>query len=274
MASNRTSPLSRADAVAAYRAQRDHARATLEAAGVGPSQADALIALGRDVIAIEARNALVADKKPGATRLAGLPDLPHGGAWPSREGYVFHFVAQLRLEELAALDIHELLPHEGVLSFFAGHDVTPRSEWQLAFRVEHHAPDVPLAPCIGDTATRPRHLRQPKPSGLDFRPVFHLPPPWASWLPEVTRSRAYEDAYESLYQLTADPVHPMSGLLGFGRARELDLAADERMLLRLDAGERIPYEFVESVNLCFVLRDDALARFDLAAVRAYEGAQI
>ncbi len=270
--------LSRDEALAAYAAQREVARDALEGAGFGAGEVDGLMAAGRDMIAIRSRSALAADKKPGASRLGGLPDLPEGIEWPIREGYRFDFVAQLRLEDLGALDIHELLPRAGVLSFFAGHDVTPLSEWQLAFRVSHYPPETPLIPAAGDTALRPRHARPPKARGVDFEPVFVLPPPWSNVLPGLTRSPTYEQVHESLFHLTREsgPAHPASGLLGFDRPNEAKLAPEERMLLRLEAGEAIPYDFLESVNLCFVVGERALTRtrFDLLAVHAYEGFQI
>lgn len=47
------------------------------------------------------------------------------------------------------------------------------------------------------------------------------------------------------------------------------------MLLRLEAGEAIPYDFLESVNLCFVVGEGAptRSRFELHEVHAYEGFQ-
>ena len=253
------------DARETYAAQRDGARAALKVAGFGAADIDALTGAGRDVIALRARRARVADENVGATRLSGVPDLPAHGEWPSRPGWEYDFVGQLRLADIAAFDVHGLLPREGVLSFFAGHDVSPSSEWQLAFRVEHYR-DVPLSPVVGPRSAKLR--------GVDFEAVFFLPPPWSSWLPSLTRTTRYEDVYDSLYRLTTEPAFPASGLLGFDRTNEGALDANERMLLRLEHGESIPYRFEEMVNLCFVIEDEALARREFSAVRAFEGASI
>ncbi len=267
----------RARAAAAYAAQRDDVARVLRDAGYAPRDVDILLATGRDVIGLRARKGRVADGRVGASRLGGLPDLPAGVAWPARDGYMFDFVGQIALADLAALDIHDLLPHDGLLSLFAGHDVTPTSEWQLDVRVAHRSdaltPRDTLAPALGDTGERPRHLRPPKPHGIELVPAYYLPPPWSTWLPELTRTDRYLDVHDAIYQLTGEPRFPLGGLLGFDRPHEHALAVDERMLVRLDAGEA-PYAFIESANLCFVIGGDALARWDLTAVRAYEGASI
>lgn len=61
----------------------------------------------------------------------GFPDLPKGVQWPCREcendpdddtEELLTFVCQIRLEEIAALDTEGLLPHKGMLWFFADLD--------------------------------------------------------------------------------------------------------------------------------------------------------
>jgi uncharacterized protein YwqG len=54
----------------------------------------------------------------GTTKVGGSADLPEGVAWPRWRGGPFPFIAQVRLEEVAALDPEGDLPHQGLLSFF------------------------------------------------------------------------------------------------------------------------------------------------------------
>jgi hypothetical protein len=252
-------------AVAAFAAQRAAAVEALCGAGYSTGEVDTIIAASRDVIGVRARNAYVADKALGATRLAGVPDLPADVAWPTRDGYGFDFVGQLAMADLAALDVHDALPHDGVLSLFTGHDITEESEHQLDHRIAlYRAPVWPLEPPDGAA----------KPCGVDFEPVFTLPPPWSSWDHPLSRTDRYLDVHDSIYHWTADPVYPQSGLLGFDRPHESALAGGELMLVRLDDGEGIPYAFFESCTLCFVIAAPALARWDLAAVRSFEGASV
>ena len=54
----------------------------------------------------------------GASKLGGAPDLPPGHAWPRRGARSLAFVAQLALDDLRRFAGTELLPPDGVLSFF------------------------------------------------------------------------------------------------------------------------------------------------------------
>ena len=60
----------------------------------------------------------------GASRFWGNPDLPQGCIWPGRTGekgerYPYFFLCQINLEDIAPYDTGSLLPHKGLLSFFA-----------------------------------------------------------------------------------------------------------------------------------------------------------
>lgn len=274
---------SRDQVLAELARQRSAAGAALAAAGSSPGEVAALLEAGREAIGIRIRPARAADLRPGATRLGGLPDLPAGVPWPEGSGggepsggrrrgarYVFDFVGQLRLEEIAPFDVRDQLPHEGLLSFFVGHDLGPEGgDAELAHRVDLHLPGVALRQDPGDTATRPRHLRPPRPRGVTWVPVFALPPPWSLRSPDTTTG-AYEAAWEAIYR-PDEPVLPFSGLLGFDRPRADTPGPGERMLLRLEGGEGVPYLLYEAVNVTFVFRDGP---FDLGTVRVYEGAQL
>ena len=53
----------------------------------------------------------------------GFPDLPESVDWPANEdGDLLTFICQIRLEEIAHLDPEGLLPHEGMMWFFADMD--------------------------------------------------------------------------------------------------------------------------------------------------------
>lgn len=54
----------------------------------------------------------------GRTRFGGLPDLPHGKKWPTYNGSLLPFLAQINLSDVAAYDTDHFLPKKGVLSFF------------------------------------------------------------------------------------------------------------------------------------------------------------
>jgi uncharacterized protein YwqG len=54
----------------------------------------------------------------GTTKLGGSADLPLDAQWPWWRGGPLPFIAQVRLEEVAAFDPEGDLPHQGLLSFF------------------------------------------------------------------------------------------------------------------------------------------------------------
>jgi uncharacterized protein YwqG len=54
----------------------------------------------------------------GKTRVGGAPDLPLGFEWPRWKGRPLSFLAQIELEALAGFTGTEILPSDGLLSFF------------------------------------------------------------------------------------------------------------------------------------------------------------
>ena len=67
----------------------------------------------------------------GCSKMWGFPDLPDNLAYPEIEckdddGEVYFdpmtFICQIRLEDIAALDTKSILPHEGMMYFFAAID--------------------------------------------------------------------------------------------------------------------------------------------------------
>lgn len=77
-------------------------------------------ALTRPVIDLRLRRARAAELKAVVSRVGGEPDLPAGRPWPEHGGAPLTFVAQIVLDEaIKALDLENLLPAAGLLSFFA-----------------------------------------------------------------------------------------------------------------------------------------------------------
>jgi uncharacterized protein YwqG len=64
------------------------------------------------------------DSLVGQSHWWGFPDLPKSIDWPPNEDgdLLMTFICQIRLEEIAHLDPEGLLPHEGMMWFFADMD--------------------------------------------------------------------------------------------------------------------------------------------------------
>jgi uncharacterized protein DUF1963 len=89
----------------------------LRVAGLG-RVLDDLLALARPAVSLRLMRVDEAAIPVGACKVGGTADLPSGVAWPEWRGGPLPFVAQVRLEEVAALDPEGDLPHHGMLSFF------------------------------------------------------------------------------------------------------------------------------------------------------------
>jgi len=97
---------------------RDRLRELLEAEHVG-QHTDALLEASQSSIRLDLRPSTSQHPHVGSSRFGGLPDLPHGVAWPTyKDGRPLDFVAQMKLDEAAPHDSEHLLPKKGWLWFF------------------------------------------------------------------------------------------------------------------------------------------------------------
>ena len=84
-------------------------------------RADEFAALKRPAIWFDCPSWVDADDEPtpiGATRFGGEPDLPPNVAWPTVDGEVMTFAAQLDLDGPKRYSAARELPATGLLSFF------------------------------------------------------------------------------------------------------------------------------------------------------------
>lgn len=77
----------------------------------------------------------------GISKLGGLPDLPAGTAWPEWNGISQSFIAQIRLDDLRAYDVQQVLPQHGMLWFFYdahqqtfGENSADAGAWRVIFQ--------------------------------------------------------------------------------------------------------------------------------------------
>ena len=84
---------------------------------------DALLKLARPAVALEPRKR--ARGGVLTSRLGGLPAMPAGAAWPTRNGKSLPFVAQIALEEMPSAMQREGFPKSGILSFFYDAELGP-----------------------------------------------------------------------------------------------------------------------------------------------------
>ncbi len=192
----------------------------------------------------------VADDVPnlGASHMGGWPDLPAEVQWPRVEGrFPMTFIGQIRLEEVARLDLDRVLPHAGLLSFFL-YDMSP--------------PDVADAP---QWYSRHRVMWTPDVSTL--RRVDAPEELFAEWIARDRRGPAAtaEVRFHVVFEL---PSHAttQTKLLGYDPDNVYDVpfAPGTRNLFRCESDDQTALEFGDAQDIAFRISDEDLRarRFD------------
>ena len=80
----------------------------------------------------------------GRTKIGGRPDLPIHMVWPSWQNKSLSFIAQINLADLPEYDFLNILPSEGILSFFYsasqetwGFDPKDKGSWKVVYFEDH-----------------------------------------------------------------------------------------------------------------------------------------
>jgi uncharacterized protein YwqG len=92
-------------------------RTDLASAGLSP-YVETIAALAKPCIQLENVPGDDTAGRVGATRLGGEPDLPPGEPWPEWQGKPMSFLVQIDLATVAGLPGADVLPPDGLLSFF------------------------------------------------------------------------------------------------------------------------------------------------------------
>ncbi|MCS6798913.1 MAG: YwqG family protein [Myxococcota bacterium] len=201
----------------------------------------------------------------GQSRHGGLPDLAAGVPWPRRGGKPLPFLVQIALEEIAPYDPEGLLPHRGLLSFFAG-NVEPETE---------HGPlDVGRVLWCDDVGKLVRATPPPEgvriypPCALELVPAVKLPAPSH---PIVTQrlSKPEQKRYEEQVWTQADEGHQ---LLGYrDRSWDAEQPLDVLLLYQSITDRETGTNWGEADHLYFYVPSDALAAHEFGRVFTYYG---
>ncbi len=189
----------------------------------------------------------------------GFPDLPDDLDWPTVEaeddGEVFDdpltFVCQIRCEELAELDPEGLLPHEGMLYFFAALDYFLGDL------------DAFTAPGMGEwPAEYFRVLYSPSCEGLNTHTLMYDEDTPAALAPEAINFWRHLEGSEDI------PCY--TGLLGEPFMEEIREAMPGLVsLLQIDENDDWGLRFFDSGMLNFLISPEDLAARRFDRVRAW-----
>jgi uncharacterized protein YwqG len=277
------------------------ARADIEAAarslGMSERGAAEAAALARESVRFALEPCDPQAAPVGATRFGGDPNLPTGYEWPRWRERPLMFVAQLRLEELAAHPAARDLPGDGTLLFFYGDqtqawgsDPDERGAARVIYAPEGTGlaradppaglpDDAPLSPCRA--VSRPDLSLPPVESasfeaaaipGGDHEAYWDL----LEWLnPDQAvlddpshRLLGHPDAIQGDMQIECELVaNGLSGAEVSPLADELRPGAtDWRLLFQVDSDETLGTEWGDVGRIYFWIREQDLAarRFDAA----------
>lgn len=207
----------------------------------------------------------------GASKIGGLPDLPAGTAWPEHEGCPMGFVAQLRLEDLAALG-EPRLPQKGLLYFFV--DDEPFGEGYLAKACVFH---VAAPKKLVRTALPPSFQlhRDGKPArqayaacSATFVPTLTIP---SSSNPNVTKNLTKKEraAFDEHMGFTHDLASQVLGYRNHGYDAENPATA--QLLLRMTSDPQADMEWGDGDCLDFYVPTKDLAKGVFGKVYPYVG---
>ncbi|HYR09050.1 MAG TPA: YwqG family protein [Longimicrobium sp.] len=112
-------------------------RTDLASAGLG-RHVETIAALAKPCIQLETVPGDDTAGRVGATRLGGEPDLPPGEPWPEWQGTPMSFLVQIDLATVAGLPGADVLPSDGLLSFFCEGaiwrgDPTDGGDWRVLY---------------------------------------------------------------------------------------------------------------------------------------------
>ncbi len=223
----------------------------------------------------------------GASRFGGLPDLPPGVAWPSRDEVPMEFIAQLRLADAAGLDPLGRLPATGHLWFFYN------SQWLSFDQDEDHGCCAVLYHEVADDQL----VRQAPPwvdyqgeydseprlapyvhglAALGFRAGDTVPggvSPWISGTPLAEFWQDFTAYHNGKIAIEGDVNYQSNRLLGYIDGQDYVEAhlhgTEDQMLLQVDSDDAADFQWGDCDRLYFFVSKDELAARDFSKARLY-----
>lgn len=153
----------------------------LREAGLG-EYVEQILPFATQCIRLHAPSTTLADLPIGASRIGGLPDLPPGVTWLTRNGRFCEFIAQIDLAEASQYDPTGLLPKEGqLLFFFDGRDYEdkPSLHYQTGSElVRYYTGDKAAMQRAADYPEALEHWQRYQPCAIRYGTDWMLPHSW------------------------------------------------------------------------------------------------
>ena len=229
----------------------------------------------------------------GRSRFGGWPDLPPEAIWPCYEGAPMVFVAQINLADLKGWKPAEVLPEEGLLSFFADDEASQgcgcwyNGQGAVLFYDGAFAKlSLNMAPRASPRASQ-QQIVAPSvpPAAMRFAETLSLPYRWSDPFNSLQMSELEMEEYSAalgeifgsgepvLHQMLGhaatiqhDNRAMLAGLWAADSGQGPASAEDMRLLLQVDTLPSAPFPFTwgDGGHLYFWIHVDDLAkrRFD------------
>ena len=253
----------------------------------GESAPAAAAEAGRTTARFPSLEAALASLPLGASRFGGVPDLPPGVEWPSRDDVPMEFVAQLRLADAAGLDPLGRLPTTGHLWFFYN------SQWLTFDQDQDHACCAVLYHDVADDQL----VRQAPPrvdyqgeydsaprlapyvhglATLGFRAGDTVPGGVSPWITGTPLEQFWQDftAYHGgRFAIEGDVKFQSNRLLGYVDGQDYVDAhlhgTGDQLLLQVDSEDAADFQWGDCDRLYFFVSKEELAARNFSKARLY-----
>lgn len=200
------------------------------------------------------------------SRMGGEPDLPPGQTWPTWNDTPLTFMAQIVInDEIKALDVDNLLPKEGLLSFFAQLDSPEYGERSVVLHFPTTSGLVRTTPPEAKMVLRGATLILRQAGLISVRGRLALPSGNAPFVDQFGLNSDEKDAYHDHVFLGHLPPSPNHGLLGWPTAATYLDERDKLFVAQFDSDDEVELEMGDVETLRVYIDGDSLNASTLAS---------
>jgi len=199
------------------------------------------------------------------SRMGGEPDLPPGQTWPTWNSIPLTFMGQVVItDEIKALDVDNLLPKEGLLSFFAQLDSPEYGQHSVVLHTPTTAGLVRTNPPEAQMVLRGATLLLRQTGVISVRGRLALPSGNAPFVDQFNLTSDEKDAYHDSVFLALVPPSPRHRLLGWPTAATYLDERGQLFLAQFDSDDELELEMGDVETLRMYIDGDVVNASTLA----------
>lgn len=206
-----------------------------------------------------------ADIQGVVSRMGGEPDLPPGQTWPTWNDAPLAFLGQVVInDEIKALDVDNLLPQDGLLSFFAQIDAPEIGQHCAILHFPNASSLVRTPAPVEKTADRRPRLVLKHTALISARGRLCLPSGNAPFVDQINLTSDEKDAYHDSVFRELMPPSPRHRLLGWPTAATYLDEQDQLFVAQFDSDDALDLEMGDVETLRMYIHGEALNESTLA----------